>query len=317
MRSPTSLLIASTGGHLKQLKQLENRLVGLADNRHWITFDTPQSRSLLAAEDVTFVPFVGGRDPLNVARNVPTAWRTLRRRSVVNLVSTGSAVAVPYFAAARLLGIDCYYIESAARSAGPSASARVIARVPGVNLRTQYPKWADDRWAFRGSVFDAFEAVPRGATTLEIQRVVVALGTYRGIGFRRLIERALAILPASAEVLWQTGQTDTSGLEIHAVTEIPERELTHAMHEADVVIAHAGVGTALAALECGKFPVLVPRRLAHGEHVDDHQVQIAEELARKDLSVSVDADDLTLDHLVVAASRAVRPLPDPPLIDLR
>ena len=33
----------------------------------WATFDTPQSRSLLEGEEVEFVPFVGGRDPGNVA----------------------------------------------------------------------------------------------------------------------------------------------------------------------------------------------------------------------------------------------------------
>ena len=65
-------------------------------------------------------------------------------------------------------------------------------------------------------------------------------------------------------MLWQTGDTDTSALGIDGYHAIPERELTQAMQEADVVVAHAGVGTALAALEVGKCPVLVPRRLAHG-----------------------------------------------------
>ena len=38
---------------------------------------------------------------------------------------------------------------------------------------------------------------------------------------------------------------------------------------ADVVISHAGVGSALTALRCGKRPILVPREAARGEHVDD------------------------------------------------
>ena len=70
-RPLTTLLVASTGGHLKQLHQLYRRLDGVAGPLRWATFDTPQSRSLLEGEDVDFVHFVGGRDPANVARNLP------------------------------------------------------------------------------------------------------------------------------------------------------------------------------------------------------------------------------------------------------
>jgi UDP-N-acetylglucosamine transferase subunit ALG13 len=87
------------------------------------------------------------------------------------------------------------------------------------------------------------------------------------------------------------------------------------MREADVVVAHAGVGAAIAALEAGKCPVLVPRRHARGEHVDDHQIQIATELRDRSLSVSVDADELTLAHLFAGAARRARTLAeDPPFV---
>ena len=114
------------------------------------------------------------------------------------------------------------------------------------------------------------------------------------------------------------GDTDVSGLGIVGHHAIPERELTQAIREADVLVAHAGVGTALAALEVGKCPVLVPRRVAHGEHVDDHQTQIAGELGNRGLALSVEANDLTLDHLLAAAAKRVATLPaDPPFIDTR
>ena len=71
--SVTTLLVASTGGHLKQLHRLHRRLDGVEGPFRWATFDTPQSRSLLEGEDVDFVHFVGGRDPRNVLRNVPLA----------------------------------------------------------------------------------------------------------------------------------------------------------------------------------------------------------------------------------------------------
>lgn len=311
----TTLLVASTGGHLKQLHRLHRRLVGVDGPYRWATFDTPQSRSLLDGEAVDFVHFVGGRDPGNVLRNVPLARGILRRHGIDTIVSTGSAVALPFFALGRAAGLRCHYIESAARSDGPSKTARMIGRIPGVNLYTQYPAWADDKWHYRGAVFDSFVPAEAPAAPARIQRVVVSLGTFRAYGFERLVRRLLEILPPEADVLWQTGDTDVSGLGIAGHHAIPERDLSQAIREADVLVAHAGVGTALAALEVGKCPVLVPRRFAHGEHVDDHQTQIAGELGGRGLALSVEADDLTLDHLLAAASAGVATLPeDPPFI---
>lgn len=312
----TTLLVASTGGHLKQLHRLHGRLSGVSGPFHWVTFDTPQARSLLAGESVDYVPFVGGRDPLNVARNLPKAWRILREQGADTIVSTGSAVALPFFAVARARRLHCHYIESAARIEGPSLTGRLMTRIPSVNRYTQYRTWAGRRWRYGGSVFDAFETkLDPPAPGTEIQRVVVTLGSYKGFGFRRLIERLIQILPAEAGVLWQTGETDVSDLAIDGRDAIPEAELSAAMREADVVVAHAGVGAALAACEVGKCPILVPRRSARGEHIDDHQTQIAAELSARGIAVSVDADDLSAEHLLEAAARQVEARSPAPVFD--
>jgi UDP-N-acetylglucosamine--N-acetylmuramyl-(pentapeptide) pyrophosphoryl-undecaprenol N-acetylglucosamine transferase len=313
----TTLLAASTGGHLKQLHRLHRRLDGVRGPFRWVTFDTPQSRSLLEGEDVDFVHFVGGRDPRNVLRNVPLANRTLRAHGIDTIVSTGSAMALPFFALGRARGLTCHYIESAARSDGPSKTASMISRIPGVLLYAQYPAWADERkWFYRGSVFDSYVPAPERVPAPDrLRKVVVSLGTFKDYGFERLVKRLVAILPPDADVLWQTGDTDVSGLGIVGHHAIPERDLTQAIAEADVLVAHAGVGTALAALELGRCPILVPRRLVHGEHVDDHQIQIAKELSDRGLALSVDADDLTLDDLLRAAGARVATLPtDPPFL---
>ncbi len=154
----TTLLVASTGGHLKQLYRLHRRLTGMDGPFQWATFDTPQSRSLLDGETVRFVRFVGGRDPLNVLSNAPAADRMLRDHDVQAIVSTGSSMALPFFALGRARRLSCHYIESAARSDGPSATGRLMGRIPGVFRYTQYPHWADGRWNYRGSVFDSFAA---------------------------------------------------------------------------------------------------------------------------------------------------------------
>jgi UDP-N-acetylglucosamine--N-acetylmuramyl-(pentapeptide) pyrophosphoryl-undecaprenol N-acetylglucosamine transferase len=312
-----TLLVASTGGHLTEMRLLWRRFDRLEPPIRWVTFDTPQSRSALEGEAVDMVRFVGGRDPGNVLRNVPAADRILRQHRIGTVISTGSAVALPFFALARMRRLECHFIESAARMAAPSTTGGMIARIPGVRLYCQYPSWQEDVWRHRGSVFDAYTAgLPASNGRQPIKRVVVTLGTFKAFGFRRLVERLLDVLPDNVEVLWQTGDTDVTGLNIVAHHAIPEADLLDAMREADAVISHAGVGNTLAAFQVGKCPLLVPRRIAFGEHVDDHQIEMAAHLAERGLVVTADADDLTLADIEAAAWRRVTGLPDPPMFRL-
>src|SRR5204862_5748701 len=112
----STLLVASSGGHLTQLHHLRPRFEGI-DRALWVTFDTPQSRALLAGEDVLFVDHTGSRDYRHVMTNGLHARKVLREREVSAVVSTGAAIALSYLPLARARGISCHYIESATRSA--------------------------------------------------------------------------------------------------------------------------------------------------------------------------------------------------------
>lgn len=79
------------------------------------------------------------------------------------------------------------------------------------------------------------------------------------------------------------------------------------MRDADVVITHAGVGSAVTAIRAGKKPVLLPRLARYGEHVDDHQLQLAERLAEFGLAV-VCMPEAQLDGLVAEARESTSPV---------
>jgi UDP-N-acetylglucosamine--N-acetylmuramyl-(pentapeptide) pyrophosphoryl-undecaprenol N-acetylglucosamine transferase len=317
IRPGKTLLVASTGGHLEQLYRLQQRFRPLLDDVEWATFDTGQSRHLLADEVVHYVPFVKPKDARGTFLDGLEAARLLGHRRFARVISTGAAVAVPFLGLARSRGLAAHYIESAARSEGLSLSAQMVSRMPGVRLYGQYPGWASGRWQFRGSVFDGFEP---GAIAPDrsLDKVVVTVGSQRDFGFRRAIESVLRLLPAvstsSAEVLWQTGATDVSGLGIDAVDTLPAADLEEAIAEADLVISHSGVGTSLTTLEHGKCPVLLPRRRDHGEHTDDHQRLIAQELGRRGLAVWADPDRLRADDLVRAARMTAFQASPPPFL---
>lgn len=300
------LLVASAGGHLEQLKFLSGRLP-FDSPRRWITFDTPQSRSLLQGEEVDFVPYMGPRDYRGFAENLGRSIGLRSPRDAEAVVSTGAGLALAYLPASAARGIPTHYIESATRVTGPSLTGRVLSRVPGVRVYSQYQHWADTRWTYEGSIFQGFKAIDHGdkPDNAEIKRAVVSLGTIRPYGFRRLIERLIDLFDEKTEVIWQTGATKTADLPIDARSEMPHHELVDAIKSADLLVAHAGTGIALTAFQAGTCPVLVPREAAHREHVDDHQQQIANLLGETGLAVSRKVDVLEPDDLRLASSMRV------------
>lgn len=305
----TALLVATNGGHLSQLIALEPRMTSLSSERIWITFDSPQARSLLKGRNRFFIEPINERDVLGVLRGARLAHRLMSTIDVSSVVSTGSAIALSFLPYAVLRRIPAHYVESAARVDRPSLTGRVLAGVPGVNLFRQYPKAARGRWRYGGSVFEGFK--PSTGAARSVRKVVVTLGT-GDHGFRRLVDRLVKIIPQGVDVLWQTGATDVSGLGIVARPLIPAAELDRAILDADAVVAHAGCGSALSALNSGKYPVLVARQPEHGELVDHHQVELARWLGERDLAIDRTPQDLTFDDVVRAAARAVGRRSDPP-----
>jgi len=323
----TTLLLATTGGHLTQLNELSNRLPknGAAV---WVTHANEQSTSMLAERDVQFVPYVGVRSMSDVLRCVPAARRLMSSRKLTRAVSTGSGIALgflPYLAAR---GVECHYIESAARVAGPSLTGQILQWIPGIRTYTQYRHWSDKRWRYGGSVFDGYQAVD-GPRPLSDQgrlkdhvRVVVTAGAATEFPFRRLFQqlapmlatggplhRATGLVPS---VLWQTGDTPVDDLPFYPTPYLSAAALRTALAEADIVISHAGTGSALTALDSGQFPLLVARDAAHGEVGDDHQVQLATELSRRGLCMSRDVESITVEDLLMIMSFAVRRTSTPP-----
>jgi UDP-N-acetylglucosamine transferase subunit ALG13 len=306
-----TLFIATTGGHLVELVELAQRLTGLQGKRVWITFDTPQSRSILQGEPhVITIPEIGERDVLGVARGFMShARRIFREEKVSAVISTGSAIALSFLPYAALRGVDAHYIESATRFDAPSLTGRLLEKIPRIKLYHQYPNAVRGRWRYSGSVFDRFEV--REGPSKPLRRAVVTVGSVRQ-SFHRLFKHVAALMPPDIDVLWQTGHTPVDDLPIKAAPYVDSAALDRAIRNADVVIAHGGCGSALGALNAGKFPILMPRDPKLGELVDDHQPALTSWLHQKGLALERSPESLSLDDLKTAATRHVARLATPP-----
>jgi len=116
-------LVGSSGGHLMQLYQL--RPWWEKHERVWITFDTPDASSLLADEATTWAHHPTTRNVPNLLRNMRLAWRLLQRERPDVVVSSGAAVAFPFFLLARVLGIRTVYVEVYDRIELPTMTGRL------------------------------------------------------------------------------------------------------------------------------------------------------------------------------------------------
>jgi hypothetical protein len=133
------LLVGSSGGHLAQLLALEPWY--RERDRAWVTFDTPDARSLLDGEDVVWAHHPTTRNVRNLVRNAFLALRVMRRRPVDAVVTTGAGVALPFVVAARLRRIPTVYIEVYDRI----DSATLTARLCRPFLSAMLVQWEEQR----------------------------------------------------------------------------------------------------------------------------------------------------------------------------
>lgn len=290
----TDILVASGGGHLRQLLSLAPRL-DLAGPPVWVTPDSGLAQGFLHEQHHVSIPNIPSRDWAGAMRGLPIARHILTECGATRIISTGAAPAPPFFLVGESMGLELHYIESATRCEGPSLSGHLVALLPKIHLYTQYPELAVGRWKYRGSIFDPYVPAAR-VTPAKLNRAVVTFGTEK-FGFRRAVEKLLQVLPAGVEILWQTGATDVSGLGIRVHESVPGADLAQAIADADLVVSHAGTGSAITAFDAGKRPLMLAREARHGEHVDDHQFLTAHSLSDRGLVVARKVEYLTEDHL--------------------
>ena len=107
-------------------------------------------------------------------------------------------------------------------------------------------------------------------------RIFVTVGAQ--MPFDRLVHAVDAWAHArgrEADVLAQIGPSDAPPAHVKHVRFLAPEAFDRAYEEADLVVAHAGTGSILAALERGKPIVVMPRRAALRETRNDHQVATA------------------------------------------
>ncbi|NJK47883.1 glucosyl transferase [Candidatus Gracilibacteria bacterium] len=137
--------------------------------------------------------------------------------------------------------------------------------------------------------------------------ILVTVGTEK-FPFNRLMQwvdllQKEGFISAEEEVIVQYGSCTVVSDKVKGYSLLPVNEFQNLLKQARLVIAHCGEGT-IDVLAKNSVPfILVPRSDRFNEHVDDHQIELAEVLAEQGIPIAYCPGDLAR---FVVAPEAIR-----------
>lgn len=99
------------------------------------------------------------------------------------------------------------------------------------------------------------------------------------------------------DVFAQVAESAYAARHIRTTPFLPAAELRASMQAASGIVAHAGMGTILTALELGKPLLVLPRLGSLGETRNDHQVAAARHFAAAGLLLAAESEQELADRL--------------------
>lgn len=85
---------------------------------------------------------------------------------------------------------------------------------------------------------------------------------------------------------------------------IPYRQMVQNVADARIVITHGGPASFIMPLQIGKTPIVVPRQKQFDEHVNDHQVEFARQVAQR-MGTIIPVEDIATLGTVIADYDAI------------
>lgn len=131
--------------------------------------------------------------------------------------------------------------------------------------------------------------------------ILLSVGTQKQ-QFTRLFELVVNCNELKNEkIISQSEYTKYENDRIESFDFISLEKMDKYIEMADLVICHGGVGTILSAIMKGKKVIAIPRLAKYGEHINDHQIEICEELEKEGYILYYKDGIDSLDELVKKA----------------
>lgn len=122
--------------------------------------------------------------------------------------------------------------------------------------------------------------------------IFVTVGTHY-MGFDRLIKKMDEIASyLNDDVVMQIGKTDFEPDNTEWFRYLDYNSICKILKKSDIVVCHGGAGTLLDVLSMNKKTIVVPRLKKFKEVYDDHELELAESLKNRNISIVYDIGDL-------------------------
>lgn len=119
--------------------------------------------------------------------------------------------------------------------------------------------------------------------------IFVTVGTHEQ-PFNRLIKEVHRLVETGVikdDVFIQTGYSTYEPQFCKWSSLISFDKMNELMETSDIIITHGGPATFMSAIANGKKPIVVPRQEKYDEHVNDHQVDFAQQVKERYNSIEV------------------------------
>lgn len=276
-------LASSGGGHLRQLLSIEK---AYANQDHYFLVEKTALSESVARSHLCYFTADSALGKLvrsprawwGLVTNFATSLRVLAKERPDVILSTGAGAALCTLLLARLFGSKIVFLETFAHTRTPSLTGRFVAPLAHAHLV---------QWDALGAIFPrSIVALPLVETGEIVpdkvekpRQVLLTVGTHGP--FNRLV-REVERLIEEGKMPWpvvaQVGEGGHLSSAMDAFESCGSAEMAQLQEESDLVITHAGTGSILSALETGCKVIAIARNSAFGEHYDDHQQEILDEL---------------------------------------
>lgn len=102
-------IVCSSGGHLTHMWMIKD--IWQKHERIWVTFDKVDANSLLKEEKKYWCHYPTNRNVPNLMKNTFLALKVLIKEKPDIIISSGAAIAIPFFLLGKMLRKKLIYIE--------------------------------------------------------------------------------------------------------------------------------------------------------------------------------------------------------------
>ena len=134
--------------------------------------------------------------------------------------------------------------------------------------------------------------------------IFVTLGTQK-FQFNRLLRMMDDLIENKKiheRVFAQIGNSDYLPQYYEQCTFLSNNDYEEYIKNCDILVSHSGVGTIMTGLKYRRKIIVVPRLSKYGEHIDDHQTQIAQSFSKLNYVLMYSDEDNNMEQLIVDAT---------------